>query len=134
DTSIQLDGVLIAQMGRVGTEMTVGAKNDPGWAPVELGGLGGVTAEILKDGKLFAPDIDQAAVHAGGLQPKQAALLMGYRGSPALDVAALAGLIVQVGRIMAGNPAIRQIDLNPVIVYPEGQGVIALDALMLVAN
>lgn len=134
DTSIQLDGVLIEKMGRVGTEMIVGAKNDPEWGPVVLAGFGGVTAEILKDVKLFTPDMDQAAVHAGLLQLKQAALLMGYRGSPALDVAALAGLIVQVGRIMAGNPAIREIDLNPVIVYPEGEGVIALDALMLVAN
>lgn len=134
DASIQLDGVLIEKMGRMGTEMIVGAKNDPEWGPVVLAGFGGVTAEILKDVKLFTPDMDQAAVHAGLLQLKQAALLMGYRGSPALDVAALAGLIVQVGRIMAGNPAIREIDLNPVIVYPEGEGIIALDALMLVAN
>ena len=66
------------------------------------------------------------------LELKQAALLKGYRGSPALDVAALAGLIVEVGRIMAGNPRIREIDLNPVIVHPEGEGVVALDALMLV--
>lgn len=134
DASIQLDGVLIEKMGRMGTEMIVGAKNDPEWGPVVLAGFGGVTAEILKDVKLFTPDMDQAAVHAGLLELKQAALLMGYRGSPALDVAALAGLIVQVGRIMAGNPEIREIDLNPVIVYPEGEGVIALDALMLVAN
>ena len=53
-------------------------------------------------------------------------------GSPALDVAALAELIVLVGRVMAGNPQIREIDLNPVIVHPEGEGVLALDALMLV--
>jgi len=39
---------------------------------------------------------------------------------------------VLVGRIMAGNPRIREIDLNPVIVHPEGEGVLALDALMLV--
>lgn len=134
DASIQLDGVLIEKMGRMGTEMIVGGKNDPEWGPVVLAGFGGVTAEILKDVKLFTPDMDQAAVHRGLLDLKQAALLMGYRGSPALDVAALAGLIVQVGRIMAGNSSIREIDLNPVIVYPEGEGVIALDALMLVEN
>ena len=99
-----------------------------------LAGFGGVTAEILKDVKLFTRDMDQAAVHEGLLGLKQAALLKGYRGSPALDVAALAGLIVQVGRIMAGNPGIREIDLNPVIVHPEGEGVVALDALMLVAG
>jgi acyl-CoA synthetase (NDP forming) len=99
---------------------------------VVLAGFGGVTAEILKDVKLFTSDLDQAAVHEGLLELKQAALLKGYRGSPALDVAALAELIVQVGRIMAGNPRIREIDLNPVIVHPESEGVLALDALMLV--
>ena len=116
----------------MGTEMIVGAKNDPEWGPVVLAGFGGVTAEILKDVRLFTPDMDQAAVHAGLLELKQAALLTGYRGSPALDVAALAELIVLVGRVMAGNPQIREIDLNPVIVHPEGEGVLALDALMLV--
>src|SRR5690606_2257689 len=134
DASIQLDGVLIEKMGRMGTEMIVGAKNDPEWGPIVLAGFGGVTAEILKDVKLFTPDMDQAAVHEVLLDLKQAALLKGYRSSPALDVVALAGLIVQVGRIMAGNPGIREIDLNPVIVLPEGEGIVALDALMLVAG
>jgi acyl-CoA synthetase (NDP forming) len=132
DASIRLDGVLIEKMGRMGVEMIVGAKNDPQWGPVVLAGFGGVTAEILKDVKLFTPDLDEAAVQQALLGLKQAPLLTGWRGSPALDVAALAALIVQVGRIMAGNPAIREIDLNPVIVHPEGEGVLALDALMLV--
>src|SRR5690606_23688329 len=52
DASIQLDGVLVEKMGRMGTEMIVGAKNDPEWGPVVLAGFGGVTAEILKDVKL----------------------------------------------------------------------------------
>ena len=132
DASIVLDGVLIEAMGVMGTEMIVGGKNDPEWGPVVLAGFGGVTAEILKDVKLFTPDLDAALVHQGLLELKQAALLRGYRGTPALDVAALAALIVRVGRVMAGNPSIREIDLNPVIVYPEGEGVLALDALMLV--
>jgi acyl-CoA synthetase (NDP forming) len=132
DASIALDGVLVEKMGRMGVEMIVGAKSDPEWGPVVLAGFGGVTAEILKDVKLFTPDLDQAAVHRELLDLKQAALLKGWRGAPALDVAALAALIVQIGRIMAGNPRIREIDLNPVIVHPEGEGVVALDALMLV--
>jgi acyl-CoA synthetase (NDP forming) len=132
DASIELDGVLVEAMGKMGAEMIVGAKNDPEWGSVVLAGFGGVTAEILKDVKLFTPDMDQAMVHRGLLDLKQAAILKGWRGAPALDVAALAELIVQVGRIMAGNPRIREIDLNPVIVHPEGEGVVALDALMLV--
>ena len=132
DASIALDGVLVEKMGRMGTEMIVGGKNDPEWGPVVLAGFGGVTAEILKDVKLFTPDLDAALVHQKLLELRQGAILRGYRGSPALDVAALAALIVRVGRIMAGNPSIREIDLNPVIIYPEGEGALALDALMLV--
>ncbi|KHL25313.1 CoA-binding protein [Croceibacterium mercuriale] len=131
DAAIVLDGVLVEAMGRMGTEMIVGARSDPEWGPVVLAGFGGVTAEILGDVTLFTPDMDQAAVHGGLLQLKQAAILRGYRGAPALDVAALAALIVRVGQVMTGNPAIREIDLNPVIIYPEGEGVMPLDALML---
>ncbi len=138
DAAIALDGVLVEKMGTMGLEMIVGAKNDPEWGPVVLAGFGGVTAEILKDVVLVTPDMSAAAVEAKLLGLKQAALLRGYRGSPALDVGALAALIVEIGRIMAGNPAIREIDLNPVILHPqganEGGGVVALDALMLVEH
>jgi acyl-CoA synthetase (NDP forming) len=132
DASIALDGVLVEKMGTMGIEMIVGAKNDPEWGPVVLAGFGGVTAEILKDVKLFTPDMSVEQVTAGLLALKQAPLLKGWRGAPARDVDALAQLIVRVGRIMTGNPRIREIDLNPVIVHPEGEGVVALDALMLV--
>jgi len=132
DASIALDGVLIEKMGKMGTEMIVGAKSDPQWGPVVLAGFGGVTAEILKDVKLFTPDMGKEQVIAGLLSLKQAPILKSYRGSPALDVEALADLIVKMGAIMTGNPSIREIDLNPVIIHPKGEGVDALDALMLV--
>jgi len=134
DSSIRLDGVLVEKMGRMGMEMIVGAKGDPEWGSVVLVGFGGVTAEILKDVTLVTPDLSKAQVVEKLLALKQAKLLTGYRGSPALDVDALADLVVQMGRIMAGNPQIREIDLNPVIVHPKGEGVVALDALMLVQH
>lgn len=62
---------------------------------------------------------------------KSGALLDGYRGSPALDVDVVAELIAIVGRLMLGTPEIREIDLNPVVVYPKGHGAVALDALIL---
>ena len=132
DASIVLDGVLIEKMGKMGVEMIVGAKSDPEWGPVVLAGFGGVTAEILKDVKLFTPDLGVEQVKQGLLDLQQAPLLTGWRGSPALDVDALAELIVKVGQVMTGNPSIREIDLNPVIIHPVGEGVGALDALMLV--
>ena len=130
--TIALDGVLIEGMGKHGLEMIVGAKNDPEWGPVILAGFGGVTAEILQDVRLLTPDLTAPAVEAELMRLRSAALLAGYRGSPALDVPALARLIVTLGRVLRGSPRIREIDLNPVILHPLGEGVVALDALMLV--
>ena len=130
--AIRLDGVLIEAMGVRGVEMIVGAKNDPEWGPVLLAGFGGVTAEILGDVRLLAADMTAEAVEAELMKLKSAAILSGYRGAPALDVPALAQLIVTLGRVLRAEPAIREVDLNPVILHPNGQGVVALDALMLV--
>ena len=134
DAAISLDGVLIEAMGQRGVEMIVGARNDPEWGPVVLAGFGGVTAEILQDVRLFTPDLGEAAIVGGLMELKQAALLRGYRGAPALDVAALAALIRRVSSILLGEPRIAELDLNPVILHPAGQGVVALDALMLVRD
>lgn len=131
-SAIALDGVLIEAMGKRGMEMIVGAKNDPEWGPVVLAGFGGVTAEILQDVRLLSADLTQEAVEAELMTLKSAALLSGYRGSPPLDVPALAALIVKVGQVLRAEPSIREIDLNPVILHPLGEGVVALDALMLV--
>lgn len=132
DPAIRLDGVLIEKMGVRGVEMIVGARNDPEWGPVVLAGFGGVTAEILQDVCLITPDLDEEAVIAALMELKSAALLRGYRGSPALDVPALARLIRRISASLLAEPRITELDLNPVILHPEGQGVVALDALMLV--
>jgi len=127
-----LDGVLIEAMGARGTELIVGARSDPDWGPVILVGFGGVQAEILQDVRLLTPDLPVAAIVRELHLLKSAALLRGFRGAPALDVEAVADLIATLGRLLLAEPSIREVDLNPVVVYPAGQGVVALDALMLV--
>ncbi|KAB0616281.1 acetate--CoA ligase family protein [Castellaniella defragrans] len=131
DPSIVLEGILVEAMGRRGLEMIVGARIDPHWGPVLLAGIGGVTAEVVRDMRLLDADLSEAGILAELDQLKSAALFHGFRGAPALDTAALAALIGRLGRIVRGTPALREIDLNPVVVHPEGQGVVALDALML---
>ena len=131
DAAIALDGVLLEGMGERGVELIIGAKNDPDWGPIILCGFGGVTAEILQDVRLLTPDLTVEAIAAEMHKLKQAPLLRGFRGSPTLDVEAAAQMIHTLGRILLAEPSIREIDLNPVIVYPRGKGAIALDALML---
>ena len=132
DASIRLDGVLIEAMGEPGIELIVGARNDPEWGPVLLAGFGGVTAEILKDVRLLPPELDEAAVAAELRRLKSAKLFDGFRGAAPVDMDAAARLIVSLGRIMMAEPRLSEVDLNPVVLRPDG--CVALDALLLVGE
>jgi hypothetical protein len=68
------------------------------------------------------------------LSLKSAPLLTGFRGSPPLDIEAVVELIERLGAVLRGTPVIRELDLNPLVVFPEGQGCLALDAVMSVAG
>ena len=126
-----LDGVLVEVMARPGVELIIGGRNDPDWGPVVVAGFGGVQAELLQDVRLILPGQSPQSIIDELHRLQCGALLRGYRGSPALDLDALAALIARLGQLLCTEPAIREIDLNPVIAYPAGQGVIALDALIL---
>lgn len=131
---MMLDGVLVEGMGQRGVELIVGARNDAEWGPIILVGFGGVQAEILQDVRLLPPDLTRPAIAAELRRLKSGALLDGWRGSPALDVDAVTDIVVVLGRLLVSAPSIREIDLNPVVVYPAGQGAVALDALIYGAD
>ncbi|HEY7890368.1 MAG TPA: acetate--CoA ligase family protein [Steroidobacteraceae bacterium] len=126
-----LDGVLVEVMSPPGVELIIGGRNDPDWGPVVLAGFGGVQAELLQDVRLILPGRSRRSIIEELCRLQCGALLRGYRGSPALDLEALADLIVRLGQVLSHIASIREIDLNPVIAYPLGQGVIALDALIV---
>ncbi len=125
-----LDGVLVETMGPRGLELVVGAKRDADWGPVVLVGLGGVWIEALKDVRLVPADLplDDIVIELGRLQA--APMLQGIRGAPAVDVRAVAQVVAQIGAQMRANPNIVEIDINPLVAYPDR--VLALDALVVV--
>ncbi len=125
-----LDGVLVEAMGPRGLELVVGAKRDAEWGPVVLVGLGGVWIEALKDVRLIPADmaIDDIVVELCRLQA--APMLHGIRGAPGVDVRAVARVVAQIGAQMRANPNIAEIDINPLVAYPDH--VLALDALVVV--
>jgi acyl-CoA synthetase (NDP forming) len=127
----RIDGVLAQEMAH-GTEVIVGAIDDPHFGPVVMVGLGGVLTEILHDvTHRFAP-FDRTVAQEMLSELKGAALLRGYRGSPALDVDALADALVRIGWLIHDHAGrIREIDVNPLFVRPAGQGVVAADALVV---
>ena len=126
-----IDGILVERMGRKGTELIVGARNDCEWGPVLLLGFGGVFAEALKDVRLLPANLCLDAIVNELYQLKSAALLRGFRGAPRADVRAVAEIARRLGDLMNSAPAIREIDINPVVVYPVGEGAVALDALIV---
>lgn len=125
-----LDGVLVEAMAPRGIELIVGARVDPQWGPVILVGFGGVTAELLHDAVLLPHDLDRQSIVDAILGLRMAPLLTGFRGAPPADVDAVADIVMALGRVLAGTPEISEIDLNPVVVYPKGEGALALDALI----
>ena len=127
---LTLDGVLVEPMAARGVELIVGARNDPHWGATILVGFGGVSAELLHDVRLLPAGLDRDAIAAELRRLRLAPLLDGFRGAPAVDVDAVAALVEALGNVVAATPAIREIDLNPVVAYPRGQGAIALDALI----
>ena len=129
---IRLDGILVEKMSAPGAELIIGARNDPHWGATLLVGFGGVTAELLHDVRLIPAGLSARQIEVEIRMLKLAPLLDGYRGSPGLDVAAVADIVRRLGEVVAATPAIREIDLNPVVIYPQGEGAIALDALIYV--
>lgn len=129
--TVVLDGVLVEQMAPAGLEMVVGAKHDPKWGPVILVGLGGVWIEALQAVELLSADITHNRAVERICTMKGASLLGPFRGQPRRDVAALADVVLALGNAMRADPSIREIDINPVMVFAEGAGVMALDALIV---
>ena len=131
---VALDGVLVEAMGAPGVELIVGGRKDPEWGPVVVVGFGGVQAEILKDFRLLAPDANEPEILAELKTLKSAALLEGFRGSPPLDLEALVRIVRAIGRLLLDEPSVREVDLNPVVVHPRGEGALALDALIVASG
>jgi acyl-CoA synthetase (NDP forming) len=125
-----LDGVLVEAMAKPGLELVIGGRRDPAWGPVLMVGLGGIWIETLKDVRLMPADLSREAIVAEIDQLRAAALLHGTRGQPPADLEALTDALTRIGALLLKHPTITEIDINPLIVYPAGQGVLALDVLL----
>jgi acyl-CoA synthetase (NDP forming) len=127
-----LQGVLVSQMAKTGVEIIVGTLLDDTFGPMVMVGLGGVTAELFKD-VVYRPapvSAHEAAMMLHGL--KSAPLLNGFRGAAPADVAAAAALIAKVSQLAAQlKGEVAEIELNPVLVHPAGEGVTIVDALVV---
>ena len=127
-----IEGILVAPMVKGGVETIVGVVDDPTFGPVVMFGLGGIFVEVLKDVTFRVAPFDAGEARRMIDEIRGRALLDGVRGATPCDVDALADLLSALSRFAATHgDRIESIDLNPVLVLPQGQGIAPLDALIV---
>lgn len=135
DLAQHADAFLIQEMVGDGLEMVVGVTHDPSFGPIVMAGMGGTLVELLRDVSVRITPLTDVDVDdmLGGL--RMAPLLTGYRGAPPADVAALKDLLYRINAMVEDLPEVAELDLNPIFVRPDGQGVVGVDVrLKLQAN
>jgi len=130
------DRVLVEQMVVDGVaEVLVGMTVDPQFGQVLVLGAGGVMTELWHDSTSLLPPFTDTAIRAGLERLNIRKLLQGFRGKPAGDIAALVDAILAVARYAEAHvDSLVELDVNPIIVRPEGRGVVAVDALIRIAE
>jgi len=128
----RIEGVLVSPMAADGVDMILGVNRDPVFGPMVMVGLGGIFAEALKDVSFRLAPIDAAEALAMVGELKGDAVLAGARGRPPCDLPALSRALARLSQFAAANAdRIESIDINPLRVFAEGLGVLALDALIV---
>ena len=128
----RIDGILVQPMAASGREVILGINRDPQWGPLLMVGLGGVLVEALGDVALAPVPLDHVAACALIARLKGAQILGPHRGLPPADTEALADLMVKLSHFAADHAdEIAEIDLNPVIVHAQGDGISVVDALIV---
>lgn len=128
----EIDGVLVSPMTSGGTELILGVTADPSFGPAIMVGLGGVFAEIFKDTALRLAPVTPSEAMEMLRELKAYPLLNGARGRPLADQEALCETIAALSRFAARHADdVAEIDINPLLVRSKGDGVVALDALIV---
>jgi len=129
---VHIEGVTLEPMLADGVEILVGATRDPVFGWMLTVGLGGVWTELMKDAAHALLPVDAAGAEAMLRSLKGFKLLDGFRGAPKADVKAAAKAIEALGNaVLAGGDRLREVEINPLLVLPEGRGAVAVDALVL---
>jgi len=128
-------GCLVQEMVPMdGVEVLVGMSRDPQFGPLVTFGLGGILVEVLKDvtfrvapfGREDAEEmLDEIRAHA---------LLQGVRGRPPVDRAVLVETLLRIGQLVTDFPEIVEMDINPLMVYEQGRGAVALDMRLVLKS
>jgi acyl-CoA synthetase (NDP forming) len=122
-------GVLVQEMAPPSTEVIVGAIKDPQFGQTVMFGLGGIFVEVLKDVNFRIAPLSTDDAREMITQLKAYPLLKGFRNTPPADIEAIVGILCSTSRMVMDNQEIKELDLNPVLVYQKGA--ITVDARII---
>jgi acetate---CoA ligase (ADP-forming) len=128
DAQASIHGVLVQQLVRGGQEVIVGVKRDPTFGPLVMFGIGGIYAETLADVSFRLAPLTRQDVEEMISEIRSAKLFAGLRGAPLADREALIDALIRVSWLAHTHPKISELDINPLIVLPQSQGICAVDA------
>lgn len=126
----RLEGVVVSEMARGRRELVMGLHREPGFGPCAMIGIGGIMTEIINDTAFRVAPVDDAEAMdmAADLRAKE--IFEPFRGEVEADMAAVGNCLAAIGKIGLDFPQISEIDVNPVIIRPDGR-IIAVDALVI---
>jgi len=128
----KIDGVLIQPMITGGRELILGGRQDPHFGPVVMVGLGGIFVEIFKESNIRVAPISRREAKAMLESLRGYSILTGARGIKPADIDAVVDAILRVSQLLVDYPKIQELDINPLRVFHEGEGCVALDARIIV--
>jgi acyl-CoA synthetase (NDP forming) len=121
-----IDGIFVCRQAKPGIEAIIGGMQDAMFGPALMFGLGGIFAEVFRDVTFRIIPIQQKDAEQMVHEIRGYPLLKGIRGKTGCDLDALFQLLLKVSDLMNAHPEIIELDLNPVMLYPDG--VLCLDA------
>jgi acetyltransferase len=128
-------GCLVQQMVPAGgQEVLVGMNRDPQFGPLVTFGLGGIYVETLKDVTFRIAPFSVQSAEKMLTEIRAHAILDGVRGEPPVDKAAIVDTLLRIGQLVQDFPEIVELDINPLMVYPQGQGAIAIDMRLVLSK
>lgn len=127
-------GCLVQEMTPEGLEVLVGMNRDPQFGPLVTFALGGIYVEILKDATFRVAPFARSEAKQMLEEIRARALLEGVRGRPPADSEAIVDALLRIGQLVTDFPEIVELDINPLMVFDQGQGAIAIDMRLVLSS
>jgi len=120
----EITGILVQEMAPKSTEIIIGSTKDPTFGPTIMFGLGGIFVEILKDVSFRIAPIDRTDAEELIKEIKSYKILEGARGMPKADQETIIDILLKTSKMLMECPEIKELDLNPVLVYEKGAKIV----------